>query len=163
MTQKEYNHQYYLKNKSKFIEKAKVWAEENKEKRKSICKKWDEKNPEYKARYREENKDKQKEYNTQYNSTKIGRGNKLATAYRHSDKMYERGECTITGEWIVKNVFNGQKCHYCGETDWCELGCDRIDNSKPHTPDNVVPCCKKCNEKRMHKDYNEFLKDIANE
>jgi hypothetical protein len=36
-------------------------------------------------------------------------------------------------------------CVYCGETDWHKLGCDRIDNSKPHSKDNVVCSCKDCN------------------
>lgn len=156
MTQKEYNHQYYLKNKSKLVEKAKKWAKENKEKRKNICKKWDENNPDYKREYRENHKEELKEYDRQYNLTKVGRGNKLATAYKESDKLYNRGECTITGKWIVDNIFTS-KCHYCGEDDWHKLGCDRIDNSKPHTEDNVVCCCSNCNTKRMHKDYNEFL------
>lgn len=28
---------------------------------------------------------------------------------------------------------------------YTEIGCDRIDNSKGHTYDNVVPCCYVCN------------------
>lgn len=156
---KKYNREYYLKNKKKFIEKAKIWNEENNEKRKLICKKWVENNQEYTSKYRNENKQKIHEYNIQYNKTKIGRANKLVTAYRHSDKMYERGECTISGKWIVEKIFS-QPCHYCGESDWTKLGCDRIDNSKPHTENNVVCCCAKCNEKRMHKEYNIFLSEM---
>ena len=36
-------------------------------------------------------------------------------------------------------------CIYCGESDWHKLGCDRIDNSKPHSTDNIVCSCKDCN------------------
>ena len=60
---------------------------------------------------------------------------------------------------MVENTFNDH-CLYCGETDWIKLGLDRIDNSKPHTPDNVVTCCEKCNTKRGNKSYEEFLKEI---
>ena len=156
--QKEYYHQYYLKHKEKIKERSKKWAEENREKRREIQKKWDNNNPEYITQYRERNKERIHEKDAQYNQTKIGRGNKLVTAYKHSDKVYGRGECTITGEWIVENIFNS-KCHYCGETDWHKLGCDRIDNSKPHTEDNVVPCCADCNTRKMHKDYKIFIKE----
>ena len=29
-----------------------------------------------------------------------------------------------------------------------KIGCDRVDNSKGHTKDNVVPCCITCNTVR---------------
>ncbi len=49
-----------------------------------------------------------------------------------------------------------QNCHYCGvppqrvfkETDkyfYTYNGIDRVDNTKPYEPTNVVPCCKDCN------------------
>lgn len=71
------------------------------------------------------------------------------SSYRYRDK--KRGFNTdnnVTKEWILENIFNGQVCVYCGESDWTKLGCDRIDNSKPHTPDNVVCSCVKCNKAR---------------
>ena len=39
-------------------------------------------------------------------------------------------------------------CCYCGETDWHKLGADRIDNSKPHSKENCVCACEKCNVER---------------
>jgi hypothetical protein len=66
------------------------------------------------------------------------------------------GKCTLTPEWIVENIFS-KPCHYCGKEGWELIGCDRIDNSKPHTPDNVVPCCWECNKKRGRRDYEEFM------
>ena len=46
--------------------------------------------------------------------------------------------------WIVENIYT-KPCPHCGETDWHNLGCNRLDNSKPHTIDNVEPCCFHCN------------------
>lgn len=98
----------------------------------------------WKSYYR--NSEKVKEYR----KSKKGRANSLINAYRQSDKKHNRGECTLTAEWIVENIFIS-KCYYCGESDWAKLGADRIDNSKPHTPDNVVPCCAECNIKKIGK------------
>lgn len=125
--------------------------------------------PDRLKKYREDNKERQSEYmiqwridnpdyNQQYNNTIKGRAKNLAKNYKQSDILHNRGECTLTSEWIVDNIFNS-KCHYCGETDWTKLGCDRINNELPHTPDNVVCCCFKCNCKRNKKDYEEFVEE----
>lgn len=159
---KEYNHQYYLNHKQKMIENAKKWAKENPEKRTEISKNWAENNYYKVVESRKKWKEKNPNYDIEYNKTEQGRANKLVIAYKRSDEMYERGKCTLTGAWIVDNIFS-KTCHYCGETDWHKLGCDRIDNSKPHTADNVIPCCSKCNTKRNHKEYNDFIKELENE
>lgn len=86
----------------------------------------------------------QKEYNEKYLNTQKGRAKNLLGAYRANDKKYNRGECTLTAQWIIDNIFT-KHCPHCGETDWHKLGCNRLDNSKPHTIDNVEPCCIKCN------------------
>lgn len=93
-----------------------------------------------------------------YRQTKGGRALTLIHGYKKSDEKYNRGECTLTKEWVIENIFSGQKCYYCGETDWLKLGCDRIDNSKPHTPDNVVCCCKECNNERQKMLFEDFVK-----
>lgn len=36
-------------------------------------------------------------------------------------------------------------------------GLDRIDQSKPHTIDNVVTCCKICNMSKRNMSHNQFL------
>lgn len=119
---------------------------------------------EYQAEYRQNNKEKiaayHAEYDAEYRSTPLGRALHLVGNYRYADKLYNRGECTLTPDWIIEHIFN-QPCHYCGETDWKELGCDRIDNSLPHTPDNVVPCCCECNKKKGTTPYEEYLKLIG--
>lgn len=94
-------------------------------------------------------------------NTKIGRASNLLGGYKKADKFYNRGECTLTPEWIAENIFT-KPCVHCGETDWHKIGCNRLDNSKPHTPDNVEPCCHKCNiqlgvEERKRKVYQYAL------
>ena len=81
-----------------------------------------------------------------YNKTPKGRAVYLLNRYKSSDKEHNRGESDLTSQWIVYNIFT-KSCVHCGETDWTKIGCNRLDNSKPHTIDNVEPCCGKCNRK----------------
>lgn len=39
-------------------------------------------------------------------------------------------------------------------------GLDRIDSTKGHIEDNIVPCCTDCNEAKMSKTLDEFLTHI---
>lgn len=109
--------------------------------------------------YYQEHKEEKSEYLKQYYETPIGMANRLVNNYKRLDKQYNRGECTLTAQWIIDNIFT-KPCHWCKKTNWHKLGCDRIDNDKPHTPDNVIPCCEECNKKRGTKTYEEFLKLI---
>lgn len=95
-----------------------------------------------------------------YRKTPRGRALCLISGYKRADKRHERGKCTLTAEWIIENIFNS-KCYYCGETDWLKLGADRIDNSKPHTPDNVVCSCWNCNNKRQKMSFDDFKKKMG--
>lgn len=69
-------------------------------------------------------------------------------------------------------------CHYCGagpnniqnsarqdkkasqtakeRGDFIYNGLDRVDSSKPHTLDNVVPCCKWCNFAKRERSVEDF-------
>lgn len=94
----------------------------------------------------EERKEARREHIKQYRQTPMGRALYLLGDYKQKDKKYKRGKCTLTAQWIVENIFT-QKCAHCGKTDWRELGCNRLNNSLPHTPDNVEPCCAECNMK----------------
>ncbi len=136
---------YYQKNKEKIVPQKAKYRQSNKEK---IA--------EYKAEYYQKNRDKIVAQKAKYRLTPYGRAYNLNNSYKRKDEKYNRGECTLTPQWIVDNIFS-QPCHYCGETDWHKLGCDRIDNTKPHTPDNVVPCCFECNTKRGRNTYDEFM------
>lgn len=108
----------------------------------------------------EEYKTKNKRNDAKYRSSKKGRATSLLHSYRQKDELRNRGECTLTADWIVENVFSGQCCNYCGESDWMKLGVDRIDNELPHTPENCVPCCWDCNNKRKNTEYDEFMRLI---
>lgn len=112
------------------------------------------------AEYHAAHKEAKNAYMAVYHSAPFGRAVNLVSGYRKQDKKSNRGECTIDAQWIVDNIFT-QPCHYCGETDWYLLGCDRIDNTKPHTPENVVPCCNECNSKKARTPYDEYMRRIG--
>lgn len=97
--------------------------------------------------YRKTHKDIiKKSFKRWYNSVK-GRANRLLKLYTRMDEKNGFGNVIdFDVKWMIENIMN-KPCIHCGETDWHELGCNRIDNSKPHTKDNVEPCCYKCNVK----------------
>ena len=114
-------------------EAAKRWYHKHKEKARENAKK----------RYYQ-NREKKLEKNRKYNRTPMGRAHGLVRAYTQEDKKYNRGECDFDAKWVVDNIFS-KPCVYCGITGWEVIGCNRLDNSKPHAIDNVEPCCGKCN------------------
>lgn len=133
------------------------WREENPDKKSEENRKYREEHSdyfkEYHAQYYKENKDKLNAYSTDYTKkmykTPKGRACVLEYTYKSQDRMNGLpAENNVSKEWILENIFGGQKCIYCGDDDWTHLGCDRIDNSKPHTPDNVVCACGLCNVER---------------
>ena len=78
--------------------------------------------------------------------TPNGRASGLLNAYNHKDIAQGREKGDLTVQWIVENIFS-KPCAHCGKTGWQVIGCNRLDNSKPHTKDNVEPCCFDCNNK----------------
>lgn len=70
----------------------------------------------------------------------------LINRYKQSDAEHNREKCDFNIYWMIENIFSKQ-CLYCGKTDWKEMGCHRLDNSKGHIKGNVVPVCKKCHRK----------------
>lgn len=145
----------------------KQWHAENRAAQAAYMKQWRADHKEHIATYYQENKEERlaymKQYNAAYYSSIFGRAVHFARNYKRNDIKYNRGECTITPEWIVENLFSGQVCQYCGESDWHNLGCDRIDNTKPHTPDNVRCCCEKCNKKKGRKSDIQWLRELWSE
>lgn len=174
---KEYMRLWRQKNKEKIKEDRKRYYQEHKEeinskrkndeeflsKKRIAQKKYRDKNRkkinESKRKYYHENKAELLGKQLEYCKTRKGRANYLINSYKRDDKNYNRGECTLTTQWILENIFT-KPCHYCGESDWNKLGCDRIDNDLPHTPENCVPCCYACNCKKGSKKYEEYIKLI---
>lgn len=141
------NRNNYLINHKKILEQHKEYYQNNKDKL-----------IEYQRIHRIENP----EYHKEYRKTPIGRAIHLISGYKFSDKKYNRGECTLTPRWIIENIFNVGKCHYCGkELPYTELGCDRKDSNLPHIPENCVPCCTECNCKKKTMSYVDFLNKIS--
>lgn len=142
-------------------EYIKRYGEEAYEKYKAQIREYNRNHKEQRAQYNREyyeiNKEQIAQQKKAYNNTPIGRANNLIGGYRASDHKYNRGECTLTTDYMV-NVLYPFGCVYCGKMDWRELGADRIDNTKPHTPENVVCCCSECNKKKHTTDtYTYFI------
>lgn len=77
--------------------------------------------------------------------SKMYRATHLLCGYRKQDRKNGFDKVIdFDGKWIVENIFT-KPCAHCGIEGWNIIGCNRIDNSKPHTKDNVEPCCKHCN------------------
>lgn len=127
--------------------------EERLEARRKSRKKWSDSHPQYNDEYYQSNKDKIIEYQKQYSKTQMGRAISQVRQYRRMDRRNGFGNVIdFDAKWMVDNIYT-KPCAHCGETDWHKLGCNRLDNSKPHTMDNVEPCCGKCNNK-LASDYN---------
>lgn len=169
---KELAREYYKKNKEKIAERSIEHYKENRESRIARMKEYNQANKEviraYKKEYYQKNSEQVKESSLEYykerSKTKEGRASSLLGSYRCSEKRHNRGECTLTRGWIIENILNSA-CVYCGETDWTKLGCDRIDNSLPHTPENCVCSCKDCNDTRFYKkmsveEFKNYMKNV---
>lgn len=170
MTKAEYIAKYgeeaYEERKRMMREASKKWYQANKEQKKEYRQANKERmseyqkeryqaNNEYFKEYYQANKERiseyQKEYQKKYYSTPIGRATSIVN--NNNDKDRAKGfdiSNNVDRLWVVENIFTS-KCIYCGDSDWTHLGCDRIDNAKPHTPDNVVCSCSECNEERSNR------------
>lgn len=97
-----------------------------------------------------------------YRNTPNGRANHLIAAYNEQDKLYNRGRGDLTTKWVVENIFT-KPCAHCGKEGWQIIGCNRLDNSKPHTKDNVEPCCVECNVRQVRSKRVEQIDKITGE
>lgn len=131
----EWHKQYYLKNRERLLAKQNDYYKNNKDIHK-----------EYYSRNKERIIEYQIEYRKEYDKTPMARANRLLGAYKAADKKFNRGKGDLTAKWIVENIFS-KPCAHCGKEGWDVIGCNRLDNSKPHTMDNVEPCCYECNLK----------------
>ncbi len=137
----------WYRHKEERLVKAREYKESHKEEMRAYQKAWVETHQEHIEEYRKSNQ-------------KRIRAESLKNAYCQYDKKYGKGNTTITTQWILDNIFTSH-CIYCGESDWQKLGCDRKNNSKAHTVENVVCSCGDCNKKRKNKDILEFAYSIG--
>lgn len=117
-----------------------------------------EKKAAYNAAYYQANKDKISEYHAEYNNphkSPLGWAKMMVNGYRKMDR--ERGfdtSQTISAEWFLQNIAY-RPCVHCGVQAIGKVGCNRLDNTKGHTQDNVESCCFKCNCKENIRDQLE--------
>lgn len=133
MRNKEDKHQWYLRNKERLAPKYHEHYVEHKQEK-----------YEYDRKRYSEKRDSILKYSSDVYNTKEGRALHLLIAYNATDKQHNRGKGDLTPEWIIEHIFS-QPCAHCGKTGWNVIGCNRLDVSKPHTMDNVEPCCWECN------------------
>jgi len=82
-------------------------------------------------------------------STKEAKERKLYTTFKASSKYRDKNN-SLKLEDFLKLI--SKECEYCGEKPLnvsqqglVYQGIDRVDNKKGYEIDNVVPCCKICN------------------
>jgi hypothetical protein len=80
-------------------------------------------------------------------------GRFILTDSKRSDR--KRGYKNDLDKTFIESLI-GMGCSYCGD-DKIRITLDRIDNSKGHTKDNVVPACIRCNYVRRHMPYAAWL------
>lgn len=136
-----YNRKEYNKNYSK------QWRLDNKERKQKSNEEYRKTHKEYFENYRKTHKSTN---SPKYTLSAKSRASKLLYSYNKSDTKYNRGKGDLTAQWIVDNIFS-KPCAYCGKIGWDIVGCNRLDNTKPHTKDNVEPCCAECNRSLKRK------------
>lgn len=96
-------------------------------------------------------------HNNYHNNHKI-RAAILCNVYKKIDTKKGLPN-NLTVDYIYNNIIF-KACHYCGEKE-DKIGCDRVDNSKSHNCDNVVPCCYLCNATRSNRFTEEEMLEIG--
>lgn len=123
---KQYMKQWYAENKKAIAEQNKRWRTENKERRKQYMKQWRTTLKGYCISIRN---------NNIQNDRKYGRiGDELPSNYPTIEDYMELLQ--------MPDFYDGKQYHFT------EMGLDRIDNSKPHTLDNIVPCTTQHNREK---------------
>lgn len=93
-------------------------------------------------------------------------------AFRSLYARYKASARNREIDWLIdratfRELTTGD-CHYCGEIPMMLMshngcngvyhynGLDRLDNDGPYTPDNVVPCCGRCNRAKQTMSVDKF-------
>lgn len=145
---KEYQKRYREKNKEKQREYMREYAKRNRKRLNA-----------YAREYQRKHKEAQQKRVNDYHQTKKGRAMNLLTSYVQMDLERRDGQRPqLTQEDIMRMCMSDDsKCVYCENTNWKELGLDRINNDLPHHAWNCVCACHDCNVKRYTKDFGEYV------
>ena len=163
---KQHRKEFYNDNKKKELERQKEYTTRNKDKISAYKKQYREEHREklaaYIKQYMADNSEKYKAYQKEYNKSQIGRAQRQFQKYRRMDIRNGFGDVIdFDTKWIMDNIHT-KSCVYCGKTGWDIIGCDRKDNSLPHTKANCVPCCTECNIRKGKMNYEDYLNKIRN-
>jgi hypothetical protein len=138
MSQKEYNKEYYRKNKESLLKKQK-----------------EERYQEYYKEYRQrpEVKERERERARRRAQTPKGRFRDICRGAKSRNIKVD-----ITLDEYEK-LYYTKDCYYCGEKE--SSGLDRLDNTIGYILDNCVTSCTWCNKMKLDKDLDLFYKKIA--
>lgn len=100
-----------------------------------------------------------------------------ASFWRNYVKMYVNGAKSRQLAWRLSSkkvqALALKDCHYCGQSpesrrmhwrSYCVVpvnGLDRLDNTRGYTPENTVPCCKRCNRMKLDLKLVDFVEHCA--
>ena len=172
---KEYDKQYYKKNKEKKLAYRKQYYKKNKESILGYCKEylkqWKKNNPEYFKNYWRENKEKiseqqkkwyinnvehKKKYKRKWNKTETGKANNQRGFVKRQAKLRKIINTLTAEEWLDILKEYKYKCAYCGK----EFNLfDRptrdhvipISKEGNNVKENIIPACRSCNSKKNNK------------
>ena len=178
---KEWQKQYYQKNKEYYGEYQKKWRKENREKRNKYQGKYQENHPEYQREWKEKNPEYQKEYDkkyrqehkeyfieylkkwrkennycSQWKKTEKGKANNQRSNSKRRSRLRGIINTLTAEEWqgILKQ--HNFKCVYCGKNllDLFDTTRDHIipiSKGGNNTKENIAPACRSCNAKKYNK------------
>ena len=154
---KEYDRQYYLRNREKIIKKTNEWSKNNKDK----IKKW---HIEYYLKHKEKLIGVSRET---YHAKPFVLRWAQRTLYSHRHDGYE---VLITPAELVDIALTHSKCQFCGadlifwnesrgkgQRYWNSVSLDRKHNGKTINKDNILILCQGCNMAKGVKTMDEFF------
>ena len=147
--------EYYQSNKDAILKKSAEYYQANKDKIAEYYQANKDAILKQQAEYRQANKDKIAEYKAAYidpQTHPMNWARNMVNAYRQMDRdRFGDDSQTITAEWFLEHIAYRQ-CAHCGKQGIGLVGCNRLDNTKGHTEDNVEAACFKCNAKENIRD-----------
>lgn len=159
---KQQKHEAYLRalerNPEYNVDRYKKWKEGNPEGNAKRYQKSLEKNPNFQKEHYEKYKEIELLLHKKNYATIEGRCAALCRKYRAADKTKGLDISQNINKEFLVNLIANNPCYYCGDSDWTHLGADRIDNTKPHTPENCLCSCFLCNVERQDKKTVEEFK-----